>query len=105
MKAAILRAHGPIENLEIADLPTPTPGPGEVLLRVRAAALNRLDIAVREGFRGLNLEFPHIGGSDVAGEIAGLGAGVSGWREGQHVVINPGLWCGECEWCHQGEES
>ncbi len=105
MKAAIFRSHGPIENLEVADVPTPTPGPGDVLVRVRAVALNHLDLSVREGLPGLKLELPHIGGSDIAGEIEAVGVNVEGWREGQHVVINPGLWCGVCEFCKQGEES
>jgi len=105
MRAAIFRAHGPIENLEIADVPAPTPRPGEVLVRVRAAALNHLDLSVREGLPGLKLEMPHIGGSDVAGEVEAPVAGVDGWRAGQHVVINPGLWCGVCEFCLRGEES
>ncbi len=105
MRAAIFRTHGPIENLEIADVPAPTPRPGEVLVRVRAAALNHLDLSVREGLPGLKLEMPHIGGSDVAGEVEAPGAGVDGWRAGQHVVINPGLWCGVCEFCLRGEES
>ena len=105
MKAAIFHAHGPIENLEIADVPQPEAGPGEVLLRVRAVALNHLDLFVREGIPGLRLPLPHIGGSDIAGEIAALGAGVAGWSVGDHVVVNPGLWCGRCEWCLMGEES
>ena len=105
MKAAIIRAHGPIENLEIADMPMPVAGPGEVLIRVRAVALNHLDLFVREGMPGIKLTFPHIGGSDIAGEIAALGPGVTGWREGEHVVVNPGLWCGVCEFCVAGEES
>ncbi len=105
MKAAIFRNHGPIENLEIAELPTPAPGHGEVLVRVRAVALNHLDLFTREGLPGLRLDLPHIGGSDIAGEIEAVGLGVEGWREGQHVVINPCLWCGVCEYCRRGEES
>ncbi len=105
MKAALFRKHGPVENLEVGDVPTPTPGPGEVLVRVRAAALNHLDLHVRAGIPGLKLDLPHIGGSDIAGEIEAAGVGVEGWREGQHVVVNPGLWCGQCEFCREGEES
>lgn len=105
MKAAIFHAHGPIENLQIAEMPQPEPGLGEVLVRVRAVALNHLDLFVREGLPGLRLALPHIGGSDIAGEVAALGAGVSDCSEGEHVVINPGLWCGQCEWCRMGEES
>jgi NADPH:quinone reductase-like Zn-dependent oxidoreductase len=105
MKAAVFHQHGPIEHLEYADVPTPEPGPGEVLVRVRATALNRLDLFVRAGIPGINLEFPHWGGSDIAGEVAALGEGVAGWREGEHVVIDPSLWCGKCEYCIAGEES
>ncbi len=105
MKAAIFREHGPIENLEYAEVPTPAPGHGEVLVRVRAVALNHLDLFTREGLPGLKLEMPHIGGCDIAGEIEALGVGVEGWQEGQRVVINPSLWCGRCEFCLAGEES
>lgn len=105
MKAALFHQHGPIENLEYADVRTPEPGAGEVLLRVHATAINHLDLFVREGIPGINLEFPHWGGSDVAGEVAAFGAGVTGWSEGDRVVINPSLWCGACEFCVAGEES
>jgi NADPH:quinone reductase-like Zn-dependent oxidoreductase len=105
MKAAIFREHGPIDNLQYAEVPTPVPGANEVLVRVRAVALNHLDLFVREGIPGINLTFPHIGGCDIAGEIEALGANVEGWREGERVVINPCLWCGRCEFCVAGEES
>lgn len=105
MKAAVFFEHGPIETLQYADVPTPEPGPGEVLVRVRATAINHLDLFVRQGIPGINLEFPHYGGSDIAGEVAALGAGVTGWQEGEHVVINPSLWCSTCEYCIAGEES
>lgn len=105
MKAAIFRAHGPVENLEYVDIPAPTPGPNDVLVRVRAVALNHLDLFVREGIPGLSLELPHIGGCDIAGEIEAVGVAVEGWREGERVVINPSLSCGVCEFCIMGEES
>ncbi len=105
MKAAIFREHGPIEHLEYADIPAPTPAPNEVLVRVRAVALNHLDLFVREGIPGISLEFPHIGGSDIAGEIEAVGVAVEGWREGERVVINPSLSCGSCEFCMAGEEN
>jgi NADPH:quinone reductase-like Zn-dependent oxidoreductase len=105
MKAAVFYEHGPIENLQYADVPTPVPGSGEVLVRVHAAAINHLDLFVRAGMPGINLEFPHWGGSDAAGEVMALGAGVTGWQEGEHVVVNPSLWCGTCEYCIAGEES
>lgn len=105
MKAAVFHQHGPIENLQYADVPPPVPGPNEVLVRVRAVALNHLDLFVREGIPGINLTFPHIGGSDIAGEVEALGTAVTGWREGERVAINPALWCGVCEYCVAGEES
>lgn len=105
MKAAVFHQHGPIESLELVDLPVPVPGPTEVLVRVRAVALNHLDLFVREGIPGLKLDFPHIGGSDIAGVIEAVGAAVQSWREGEHVVVNPSLSCGACEFCVAGEES
>ena len=62
----------------MADVPRPTPGPGEVCIRVRAVALNRLDLWVRGGLPGLRLEYPHRLGSDIAGEVVELGEGVDG---------------------------
>ena len=105
MKAGFFRQHGGTDVMEYGDLPEPIAGPDEVLVRVRAAALNHLDLFVREGLPGLKLPFPHIGGCDMAGEIAATGEAVMGWREGEHVIINPNMWCGVCEFCVAGEES
>ncbi|GIV95649.1 MAG: alcohol dehydrogenase [Herpetosiphonaceae bacterium] len=105
MKAAFFREHGPVEVLEYAELPDPVPGPGEALVRVRAVALNHLDLHVRRGLPGLKLQLPHIGGSDIAGEVAALGEGITGWEPGDRVVVNPSVGCGQCEWCVMGEES
>ncbi|MGH7460840.1 MAG: alcohol dehydrogenase catalytic domain-containing protein [Longimicrobiales bacterium] len=104
MRAAVFHEIGGPEVVRIEDVPRPTPGPGEVLLRVRAAALNHLDLWVR---RGLPIEttMPHIGGSDVAGEVHELGAGVTGIERGALVVVDPSLGCGRCEWCLRGEQS
>lgn len=104
MRAAIFHEFGEPEVVRIENVPRPVPGPGEVLLRVKAAALNHLDLWVR---RGLPIEttMPHVGGSDVAGEIAGVGEGVDAARVGERVVVNPSLWDGTCEWCRRGEES
>ncbi|MBN2470460.1 MAG: zinc-binding dehydrogenase [Anaerolineae bacterium] len=105
MKAAIFNEHGPVENLRVVeDFPVPEPGAGEVRLRVRAAALNRLDLFVREGWPGLELEMPHIGGADAAGEVEALGPGVSEWQAGDRVVINPSLSCGRCAYCLAGQQ-
>lgn len=103
MKAAIFHEYGGPEVLRLEDVPRPEPGPGEVLVEVKAAAMNHLDLWVR---RGLPIEttMPHIGGSDIAGVVAALGQGVTGVEVGERVVVNPSLWCGRCEWCRRGEE-
>ena len=105
MKAAVITGHGGPEVLEIADVPRPTVSPDHVLIAIRAAALNHLDLWVRRGLPGLELEFPFIGGADMAGVIAELGEGVEGFSVGDRVLVNPGLWDGVCEWCRKGEES
>jgi NADPH:quinone reductase-like Zn-dependent oxidoreductase len=86
-------------------MPAPEPEAGEVLIRVQYAALNRLDDFVRTGWRGLNLDFPHILGSDFSGTVAVLGSGVTGWQIGQKVVANPTLWCGHCAFCIAGRQN
>ncbi len=106
MHALVIDQHGPAENLRLADdYPTPEPGEGEVRLRVRASALNRLDIWVRNGWPGLKLPMPHILGADAAGDIGALGPGVTGWAVGDRVVIDPGLSCGQCDLCRAGREN
>ncbi len=104
MRAAIFHEHGGPEQIRIEEVPRPQPGPGEVLIEVRAAAMNHLDLWVR---RGLPIEttMPHIGGSDIAGVVAELGPGVTGIAKGERVVVNPSLWCGQCRYCIRGEES
>lgn len=105
MKAVLFREYGGPEVLEYTDFPTPQPGPGEVLVRLRAAALNRVDVMVRRGWPGLKLELPHINGADGAGEIAALGEQVQGLKPGQAVVINANLGCGKCDFCLQGRDN
>ena len=102
MKAVLFHKHGGPEVLEYTDFPTPKPKAGEVLVRLRAAALNRMDITVRNGWPGEKLDFPHINGADGAGEVEELGDGVSGFRIRDHVVINANLGCGKCEYCLSG---
>ena len=105
MKAITLNTHGGTEVLTLADVPTPQPGAGEALVKLEAAALNRMDIWVREGWPGIKLEYPHILGADGAGEIAQIGVGVDGWEVGERVVINPNLSDGTCEYCQSGYEN
>lgn len=105
MKAMLFHTHGGSEVLEYADFPNSQPKPGEVLIRLRAAALNRVDIFVRRGWPGLKLEYPHIPGADGAGEVLSVGDGVTEFMNGDRVVINANLGCGECEFCLQGQEN
>ncbi len=99
MKTVLFRQHGGPEVLEYTEFPKPEPKAGEVLIRLRAAALNRMDVMVRNGWPGLKLELPHINGADGAGEIAALGNDVSGFKIGDRVAINANLGCGQCEFC------
>ena len=105
MKAILLHQHGSTDVLEYCDFPESQPGPGQVLVRLKAAALNHLDIWVRRGWPGLRLDYPHIPGADGAGEIAALGEGVTRWSIGERVVINPNLSCGTCEFCLAGMDN
>ena len=102
MKAVFFERHGGPDVLQVGEIDPPQPGEGQVLVRLRAAALNRLDLWVREGWPGIKLQYPHIPGADGAGVIEQLGAGVSGWQIGQRVVINSNLSCGSCEACLAG---
>lgn len=105
MKSLCFYEHGDPDVLQYTDVPDPEPGPGEVLVRVRACALNHLDIWIRRGWPGLQLDMPHWTGADVAGEVAELGEGVTGWEVGQRVVVDPGISTGEDEFTHRGEHS
>lgn len=110
MKALCFYEHGGLDVLQYADVPDPTPGPGQALIQVKACALNHLDVWVRRGWPGLKLAMPHIGGSDIAGVVAGLGDGVTGSpafsvRVGDRVVVDPGVVSGEDEFTRRGEHS
>jgi len=107
MKATLFHQHGGPDVLEYTDFPTPEPKLGEALVRVRAAALNRMDVMVRNGWPGLKLDLPHINGADGAGEIVALGSPLPageglGVRAGDRVAINANLGCGQCDYCLSG---
>ena len=104
MRAAVIREHGGPEVIRVEDLPEPQPAAGEVVVEVRAGALNHLDIWVRKGGR-TELKFPHVIGSDAAGVVAAVGEGVGGVEVGQEVVVVAGFGCGACEFCREGEVS
>lgn len=104
MKAIVFYQHGGPDVLQPAELPTPQVGPFDVLVDIKASALNRLDLFVRAGWPGLKLSMPHITGADAAGVIAAVGGEVRGLQPGQRVTINPTLSCGVCEFCRRGED-
>jgi NADPH:quinone reductase-like Zn-dependent oxidoreductase len=90
MRALVLRRHGGLENLELArDYPVPLPDAGEALVRVCAASFNYHDVFTLRGMPGIKVPLPVIIGLDMAGEVASLGAGVTGWKEGDRVLVNP----------------
>jgi NADPH:quinone reductase-like Zn-dependent oxidoreductase len=105
-EAVVLRSHGGTEVLVRETLELPEPGPREVRVRVRAVALNHLDIWVRKGIPGLKLEYPHRLGSDIVGEVDALGPGARGGAKvGDKIVVNPGVSCGVCERCLAGRDN
>lgn len=105
MKAILLEEHGSRDKLFLDELPTPQPAPGEVLVGLRAASVNRLDVWVRQGWPGIQLDYPHIPGADGAGEVAAVGQGVTDWSPGDRVVINANIGCGECPFCLAGKDN
>src|SRR5262247_4186492 len=102
MKAVVFNQHGGPEVLQYVDVPDPRPGPGEVLIEVKATSINHIDIFLRRGMPGVKVPLPKIVGSDAAGIIRELGRDVSGLTAGQRVTINPGISCGRCEFCAAG---
>ncbi|MFQ5692155.1 MAG: zinc-binding dehydrogenase [Nitrospinota bacterium] len=105
MKAVVFHEHGGPEVLRLEEVETPKPGPGEVLVAVRACALNRLDLWTRGGIPGRKIDLPRILGSDVAGEVAEVGAGVGHVKAGDRVAVHAVLSCGECAHCQSGAEN
>lgn len=101
----VLEAHGGPEKLQLKELPDPPVSAGQVRVRVKAVALNRLDLWVRIGWRGLQLPMPHVLGSDVAGVVDEVGAEVTGIARGDAVVLGPGVSCGRCFDCLSGRDN
>src|SRR5215467_3132954 len=102
MKAVVFRQHGGPEVLKYTDAPEPKLRPSDVLVRVRACALNHLDLWVRRGLPNVPIPIPHIPGSDIAGEVAKIGADVTTIRVSQKVVLAPLVSCGKCPACLSG---
>lgn len=106
MKALTLGATGGLQHLRVQELPEPAiQAPDQVLLRVQAAAMNRLDLFVVEGLPGVSYRFPHIMGSDGAGTVQEVGTAVTQVEPGDRVMVNPTLSCGSCWACLEGEDS
>ena len=105
MKAIVYETQGGPEVLQYKDVPEPQIGPYEVLVRVRACALNHLDLWLRMGLPNLPVPLPHIPGSDIAGEVAKIGDKVTNVKVGERVLLQPGISCGQCASCLCGQDS
>ena len=105
MKAVRLLAHGDPGKMELSDVADPHAAPGHIAVNVRACGLNHLDLWAEKGQLPIRLELPRIQGCEIAGEIAALGQGVSGWKVGDRIAIQSNIFCGKCEYCVRGEES
>jgi len=103
MQAVQFATHGATDVLEYGDFPDPEPVADEVLVDVKAAALNHVDVWTRRGLPGLDLDMPHIPGSDAAGVVESVGSAVDRFEPGDHVAVSAGVNCGHCEYCRDGE--
>lgn len=103
MQAVRFHAHGGPEVLVYESAPDPVPQAGEVLVRVRACAMNHLDLWQRRGLERVTIPFPHISGAEVAGEIVQAPAGT--FAAGTRVLLQPGLSCGRCAACLSGRDN
>ena len=105
MKAVLFKEHGGPEKLVYEEFPKPTAGPGDVVVRVKACALNHLDIWIRQGNPAYPMPLPHISGSDIAGVVEEVGKEVEGVTVGQNIFVSPGVSCWTCEQCLAGRDN
>ena len=105
MRAVAINAHGGADVLKVTELPEPTIDENEVLVKVKACALNHLDVWVRRGLPGIDFSMPHVLGSDIAGVIERVGRLVKNTKPGQEVLLSPGLSCMHCEFCLSGRDN
>src|SRR5262249_36128188 len=105
MKAILFDRHGGPDVLRYTEVPQPELRFGEVLVGVHACALNHLDLWVRGGLPGVPIPLPHIPGSDIAGVVEGIAAGVTTVKPGQKVLLAPGVTCGKCTACLAGHDN
>jgi 2-desacetyl-2-hydroxyethyl bacteriochlorophyllide A dehydrogenase len=105
MNAVQLMAHGRPGRLQYGAVPDPEPGPGDVVVRVEACGVNRLDLWAEEGELPIPIHLPLIPGCEAAGKVDWVGAAVENWEVGDRVAVQSNLFCGRCEYCGRGEES
>jgi len=105
MKLARIHQHGGPDVLAYEEAPEPTIKANEVLVRVRACALNHLDLFVRAGIPGMKIPMPHVLGSDIAGEVVAVGDLCTRVKPGWRVLLSPGLSCRQCEHCLNGNDN
>lgn len=105
MRAVVFEEHGGPEVLELADVERPAPRADEILVRVRACALNHLDVWTRMGIPGMTFPLPHILGNDIAGEVEEVGDLVRNVKPGDRVLLSPGVSCGHCANCLSGDDN
>jgi NADPH:quinone reductase-like Zn-dependent oxidoreductase len=105
MKAVIIQQHGSPEVLEYRDVPAPAIKPDEVLVAVKACALNHLDVWVRGGLPGIKVPLPHILGNDISGVVREVGELVTWVKAGDEVMVQPGVSCGHCAECLAGRDN
>jgi 2-desacetyl-2-hydroxyethyl bacteriochlorophyllide A dehydrogenase len=105
MKAFQLVGYGDPGKFELREVPDPQPGPGEVVVQVQSCGLNHLDLWLEEAGLPVKPELPMTPGGEVAGTVFEVGDKVSDWKVGDRVSVQSNLFCGECEYCRQGEES
>jgi NADPH:quinone reductase-like Zn-dependent oxidoreductase len=105
VKAAFFREHGGSEKILYDDYPDPVPGVGEVIVRVRACALNHVDLLLLDGRFPPPEGLPHVNGCEITGTLEVVGPGVPGLERGARVIVFPGLSCGRCEYCLRGQRT
>jgi NADPH:quinone reductase-like Zn-dependent oxidoreductase len=105
MKAVRFHRHGGPEVLRYEEAPDPVPGADEALVRVKACALNHLDLWARDGLPNVEIPLPHISGSDIAGVVEHVPPGEREFRRGDEVIVNPGIGCGRCDKCLLGRDN
>lgn len=105
MKAAYLTGHGGNEVVAVGEHPRPERHTGEVLVRLRAATVNRVDLYMRDSGAGITHSLPMVMGLDGAGVVEEIDTDERTLRAGQHVLVHPGIACGRCEFCLRGDDT